>query len=171
MINHDKPLDFRVPHDIFGTTWTNLWILLRVWAGQGTSLPRSGRGLRAMCQSSFGGLKTLGAPQFLWRKWGKHGHEQHEHNHDDDDDDADADADELVDLGFTPPPPTFWTNPSVWFWEVNRQRIAIHLCWGCRWHCRALQVWTSAVFFNEWMVTWMWVKMEDLGDHRCECLV
>ena len=26
-------------------------------------------------------------------------------------------------------------------------------------------------FFNEWMVTWMWVKMEDLGDHRCECLV
>ena len=73
--------------------------------------------------------------------------------------------------GLPRPPPTFWTNPSVWFWEVNRQRIAIHLCWGCRWHCRALQVWTSAVFFNEWMVTWMWVKMEDLGDHRCECLV
>ena len=55
------------------------------------------------------------------------------------------------------------------FWEMDAGCVWVLECFG-HFESSAAEI---CVFLknNPTVYIWMWVKMEDLGDHRCECLV
>ena len=163
MVNYDKPLDFRLRH-----------YMLIIFLDKPLDSTCRGQAYHVLVAVLERLSLIVGLPQHF--NGGNDDDDDDDDDaddddadDDDDDDDADADADdddddddndgdgdeETVDLGctrytYTPPtPPIFWHVFLFDFEKWTGNKNAIRVYWGCRWHCRALQVWTSGVLKND----------------------